>query len=136
LADWNRRASRCEALQSIVPLDFAGSFRNPDGHAPVDQESNRYKGQCQTYHRASSFPLPHHIDIQITSQMFVGVLTLKIGFTGIHMSIVTVVKVILRFVFGHDVTSLLVGLVKNGLCYKLNIMASSRIYNVSRLTVW
>ena len=51
------------------------------------------------------FLLSHHIDIQIAAQMPVGILTFEVGFTGIHMSLVIVVKVVLSFIFGHVITS-------------------------------
>lgn len=62
--------------------------------------------QHDSYHGAPSFWLSLNIDAQIASQMFIGVLTLKIGFTGICMAFVAVVKVLLNFIVFHRITSL------------------------------
>ncbi len=67
------------------------------------------------------FFLSHHIDIQIAAQMPVGILTFKVGFTGIHMSLVIVVKVVLGLIFGHDITSSVIWLVSG---YLLRVIYS------------
>lgn len=50
-------------------------------------------------------PSSGYIDSGIEAQMFVAILTLKIGFAGIYMSFIVVIEVILISIFGHDVTS-------------------------------
>jgi hypothetical protein len=71
----------------------------------VQEVSDGDYGQHDSYHGARSFRLSLYIDSQIATQIFIGVFTLEIGFAGIHMSIVIVVKVFLNFIFGHGITS-------------------------------
>jgi hypothetical protein len=54
--------------------------------------------------RSSAAKLTHYVDAQVTTQVLVGILTLEIGFTGIHMSFAFIVKVVLSIIFGHDIT--------------------------------
>jgi hypothetical protein len=90
-----------EALPFIVPSNFAGGT----GDASVDEVSQQYNRQCRSYHGAPSFRLSSYIDSHVTAQMFVFVFTLEVSFAGVNVSFTLVVKVILRFIFGHIITS-------------------------------
>ena len=74
--------------------------------APVQEVSDGDERYHDSYHRAPSFPLSLNIDTQIAAQMFVGVLALKVGFAGIDMTIVPVVRVVLNIIVFHRITSL------------------------------
>jgi len=90
-----------EALPFIVPSNFAGGT----GDASVDEVSQQYDRQCRSYHGAPSFRLSSYIDSHVTAQMLVFVFTLEVSFAGVDVSFAFVVKVILRFVIGHIITS-------------------------------
>jgi hypothetical protein len=45
--------------------------------------------------------LPLYVDAQVAAQTLVGVFALEVLFTGVHMSIVAVVEVVLGIFFGH-----------------------------------
>jgi hypothetical protein len=91
-----------EALPFIVPSDFAGGT----GDASVDEVSQQNDRQCRSYHGAPSFQLSSHIDSWITAQVLVIILTTKVVYSSVNVSFVIIFKVILRFIFGHDITSL------------------------------
>jgi hypothetical protein len=51
------------------------------------------------------FPLSLDVNSHVTPQMLVGRFALEICVSGVHVSVVAVVEVVLRIIFGHDVTS-------------------------------
>jgi len=101
-ADLYFNAQAFEALPFGVPSNLTVGT----GDAPIDEVSECNYRQCRSYHRAPSFQLASDIDSHVTAQTRVFVFTLKVGFTGINMSFVSVVGVILSSIFGHGVTSL------------------------------
>ena len=88
-----------------MPLDFAIGT----GDASIDEVSQCNNRQCRSYHRAPSSLLSRYIDSHVTAQMRVFVLTFEVSLAGINVSFVLFVKVILIFIVGHDITSLIVG---------------------------
>jgi hypothetical protein len=96
-----------EALPFTISSDPAVGT----GDASIDEVSERYNRQCRSYHGAPSFQLAGYIDSRVTSQMRIFVFTLEVGFAGIYVSFVSVVGVVLSFIFGHDITSLVLLLV-------------------------
>jgi hypothetical protein len=117
-----------EALPLVMPSDFAAGT----GDASVDEVCECYYRQCRSYHRAPSFRSTSYIDSRITPQIWVFVFTIKVLFTGINMSFILFVGVVLNFIFGHGITSL----VCCGWCYYLldsKNTACSGFGNVSRL---
>jgi hypothetical protein len=96
-----------EALPFTMPSDPAVGT----GDASVDEVSECNNRQCRSYHRAPSFQLASYIDSRITSQMGIFIFALEIGFTGINVSFISVVGVVLSFIFGHHITSLFLWLV-------------------------
>jgi hypothetical protein len=122
-----------EALPFSVPLNFASGT----GDAPINEVCNYKYRQCRSYHRAPSFQLSSHIDSHVTAQMLIFVFALEISFTGVNMSFILVVKVVLGFIFGHHITSWLFG------CWFIvfrpswsKVTAHTIFGNMSRLAVW
>jgi hypothetical protein len=76
------------------------------GDATVNEVSECNYRQCRSNHRAPSFHLTCYIDSHVTAQMLIFIIALEVSGAGIYVSIIVVVKVVLSFVFGHDVTSL------------------------------
>jgi hypothetical protein len=102
LADFNLVAYCFEALLVIMPSDFT---RGTDNTSVYEVCECDYR-QCRSYHRAPSFRLSRYIDPHVTSQVRIFVFTLKVSFAGIYVSFASVVKVVLCFIFGHEITSL------------------------------
>ena len=86
-----------------MPLYLAGSSR----YTSVDEVTQRKQCNRSSYHRAPSFQLSCYIDSHVTSQVLIFLFTLEIGFTGINVSFVLVVSVILNFIFSHGIASLI-----------------------------
>ena len=89
-------------------LQLAGCHGRSAVDASIDEVAQYHQCQHDSDHKAPSFGLPLNIDSQVTAQMFIGIVTVEIFFTGIHVSLVPVVKVVLSSIVGHDVTSLVV----------------------------
>lgn len=51
------------------------------------------------------YDLSLNIDPQVTSQVFIRIITFEVALAGIHISLVIVIPVILYFVFSHFITS-------------------------------
>jgi hypothetical protein len=75
-------------------------------NALIDEVSNKTYRQHDTDHNAPSFHLSLDVDPQITAQMLIRVSAAEIGFAGVYVSFAALVKVVLSFIFRHDVTSL------------------------------
>jgi hypothetical protein len=95
-------ACSVEALPYSVPLDLAGGT----GDASVDEVCEGHYRQCGSNHRAPSYRLTGHIDPRVTSQMRIFVVALEVSLAGINMSFTSVVGVVLCFIIGHGITSL------------------------------
>jgi hypothetical protein len=104
-ADLNFFALLIEALPLIMPLNLASGGRCPASDASIDEITQCNQHYRCSNHRAPAFQLSCHIDPRITSQMRVLVFTLKVFLSGIHVSFISVVGIILSSIFGHDVTS-------------------------------
>ena len=119
-----------EALPFVVPLNPAVSSK----YTSVDEVCEQDDCNCRSYHRAPSFQLSSYIDSHVTAQVLIFVITLEVSGTGINMSIVIVVKVVLSFILGHDITSLVVVVV---ICFLLSLECTAQwqMCNVSRLIV-
>ncbi|VTR70738.1 hypothetical protein DESC_830055 [Desulfosarcina cetonica] len=91
-----------EALPLTVPSKFAGGT----GDASIDKVSQRDERQCQSDHGAPSFQLARHIDPRVATQMRVLVFALEVSFAGVNVSFIPVVKVVLRSIIGHGITSM------------------------------
>ena len=75
------------------------------GDASIDKISECNYRQCRSYHRAPSFQLASYIDSHVTTKFGIFVITFKVSAAGIHVPFIVVVKVVLSFVIGHDITS-------------------------------
>jgi hypothetical protein len=75
-------------------------------HTAVDKVTKNDQCERYSYHRAPSFWLTLNINPQITPQTIIRVLTLEICLTGINVPIVSFKKIVLNFIFGHGITSL------------------------------
>ncbi len=89
-----------EALPFGVPLNSA----SVTGDASVNKVSEYNKRQCQSDQRAPSLFLPGYIYSRIASQMFIFIIASKVGFSSINMPFISIIKVILSFVFSHFIT--------------------------------
>jgi hypothetical protein len=87
-------------------LQFASCRGRSTRDAVIDEVAKNHYRQHNTNHKAPSFCLSLNVDSRIAAQMLIGVVAVEIGFTGVRVSFVPVVKVILHFIVGHDVTSL------------------------------
>ena len=118
-----------------LPLsDFAGRGLTGFGYASVDEVSYRDKCQYGSDHVVPSFLLPCDIDSRVASQVLVFVLTLEVSFAGINVSFTLVIKVILGFIFGHDIISLINCLVFGSIpSGESNIGAEWKVGNTSLL---
>ena len=107
MSEWYLYAFIREALPFVLQPAKGFPFAAADTTVHVVAEYD----QCQhySYHGAPSFRLSLNIDPRITAQMLIRVFTLKICFTGINMPIVSIVKVVLNSIVGHNITSLVVG---------------------------
>jgi hypothetical protein len=84
-----------------VPSDLAGGT----GEASVDEVCEGNNRQRRSDHRAPPFRSASYINSHVTAQMWILVFTLEVGFSGIHMSFVSGVGVILSSIFCHNITS-------------------------------
>ncbi|MDX9897114.1 MAG: hypothetical protein RBS34_16825 [Desulfofustis sp.] len=98
-----------EALPlSCSRLQFANCYGRSAVDASIHKVTQYHQRQHDSDHKAPSFGLSLNINSQVTAQMLIGIVAVEIGFTGIHVSLVPVVKVVLSSIVGHDVTSLVV----------------------------
>jgi hypothetical protein len=98
-----------EALPlSCSRLQFANCYGRSAVDASIHKVTQYHQRQHDSDHKAPSFGLSLNIDSQVTAQMLIGIVAVEIGFTGIHVSLVPVVEVVLSSIVGHDVTSLVV----------------------------
>jgi hypothetical protein len=84
----------------------------------------------------STCQLTRDIDSHVASQVLIFIFTLEIGFTGVDVSFISIVAVVLHFIIGHGITSF-VGCYVAG-CNPLFLYkytASMDRNNVSRLAV-
>jgi hypothetical protein len=65
----------------------------------------RYQCNRSSYHRAPSIQLTRDIDSHVASQVLIFIFTLEIGFTGVDVSFISIVAVVLHFIIGHGITS-------------------------------
>ena len=73
----------------------------------VGQEVSRQRHRLfQSIHETPPQLLTRNIDSHVTTQVRVGIVTPEVGFTGIYMSFIPVVCIILSSIFGHGITSL------------------------------
>ena len=84
-----------------MPLNPAVSSRDTS----INEVCEQYDCDCRSDHRAPTFLLASYIDPHVTSQVRVFVVAFKVSAAGIHMSFIIVIKVVLSFIFGHDITS-------------------------------
>jgi len=128
LADLNFVAYVFEALPFSMPLNLTVGT----GDASVDEVCECNYRQCRSNHRAPAFQLACYIDSHVTSQVLIFVLTLEVGFTGINVSLILVIGVVLSFIFGHVITSLILLSLVFRSAYQQDT-AGNGFSNVSRL---
>jgi hypothetical protein len=87
-------------------LQSARGFSVKVAGTAVDEVTKHDQCQHNTYHNTPSFLSALNINSRIASQMRIRRIALEICFTGVNVSIISLIKVVLNSILGHNITSL------------------------------